>query len=124
MGTEILVSNLDQRATEEELRDLFSNFGEVWDVIKNDQPDEGIDTFSAIVTMVDEEEAHEAVESLDGHLLHKRGLELSFMDESLNDAFDDFDDFDEDFDGDFSDSWDDEGGGEDMDPETEKPEYS
>lgn len=96
----IRVSNINRITTEEDLFSLFEEFGDVIEVVLNEDPDDGEFTFSASVEMEFEEDGLEAIKELNGELVdgeilyvrteakavqeHKRRFELDeFEDDDL-----------------------------------------
>ena len=72
----IQVSNIDRSTSEDELYDLFEEFGSIASLELNEEPDPGKETFSAIVDMVYEEDAEEAIEELNGERVDGRILRV------------------------------------------------
>jgi RNA recognition motif-containing protein len=70
----IRVSNIDRSTNEDELYDLFEEFGEVVNVDLNEEPDSGLDTFTAWVEMKYVADAEEAMAELDGEWVDGRNL--------------------------------------------------
>ncbi len=70
----IRVSNIDRSTTEDELFELFEEFGEVINVDLNEEPDSGLDTFTAWVEMAYVADAEEAIAELDGEWVDGRNL--------------------------------------------------
>ncbi len=62
----ILISNLHPDALEEELQELIEEYGEVSDLTFSEDPDPVLETFTAVVTMVYEDEAEEVLENIHG----------------------------------------------------------
>lgn len=74
----VYVFNIDRSTSEDELFELFEEFGEVSDVILNTEPDPGKDTFSAEITMPYKDEAEDAVSDLNGENIDGRNLRITF----------------------------------------------
>ncbi|MDX2249672.1 MAG: RNA-binding protein [Bacteroidia bacterium] len=72
----IRVSNIDRSTSEDELFEIFEEFGEVTSVTLNDEPDPGRETFSAIVIMPSSTEAREAILELNGENIDGRNLRV------------------------------------------------
>ena len=72
----IRVSNIDRSTSEDELRQLFEEFGDVDFVEKNEDPDEGKLTFSAQVVMNFESEALEAISELNGEYVDGKPIQV------------------------------------------------
>lgn len=70
----IRVSNIDRSTTEDELFELFEEFGEVVNVELNEEPDSGLDTFTAWVEMKFVADAEEAIAELNGEWVDGRDL--------------------------------------------------
>jgi RNA recognition motif-containing protein len=70
----IRVSNIDRSTTDDELYDLFDEFGEVVSLELNEEPDTGLDTFTAWVEMKFVADAEEAMAELDGEWVDGRNL--------------------------------------------------
>lgn len=70
----IRVSNIDRSTMEEELLGLFEEFGEVSSLSINEEPDPGLETFTAWVEMPFEVDAEEAIEELNGERVDGRLL--------------------------------------------------
>ena len=133
MEVRLLVSNLASTSTEDELMELFSDYGEVLEVTLSEEDANG--ALSAIVTMVDEDEAADAADALQGQKLNRMPMRIAFLDEEDDDEFwdedeeegeeveaaydddDTFDDDDDDYDDEDDDDWDD-------DEEEEEDDYS
>jgi RNA recognition motif-containing protein len=73
----IKVSNLDPFTSEQDLFDLFEEFGEVISVRRRARPDSGGDTYTALVHMAQEDAAQAALSELDGERMDGRSLRLS-----------------------------------------------
>lgn len=83
----IYIYNLDRSTEEEELRELFEEFGEVDTIRKNSEPDPERDTFSAVVNMPFKEEAEEAIEELHGEAIDGRDIRvLALPDPKIEEA--------------------------------------
>ncbi len=93
MEAKIWISNVDRSTTEEELEALFSEYGRVVEVIIDRETEEDTKTLNALVEMANEQEAAEAMETLDGYRLNRRSLELDWFDEEDEDE-----DYESDFD--------------------------
>ena len=66
MTKRIYVGNLNFRATENEIRDLFEEYGEVESVNLISDKETGRPRGFGFVEMADDDEADEAIEALDG----------------------------------------------------------
>lgn len=73
----LYVGNLNYRTTEEELHELFSEFGEVEEVAVVTDRETGRPRGFAFVTMKEAEDAQKAIESLDGQDLAGRTLNVN-----------------------------------------------
>lgn len=82
--TYLRVSNLDRLTSEEDLFQLFEEFGEVLDVTLNEYPDKGKDTFSAWVEMEFESEAEEARKELSGERIDGNFIKVQITEPSLS----------------------------------------
>ncbi|MEZ4773041.1 MAG: RNA-binding protein [Bacteroidia bacterium] len=90
----IHVSNIDRSTSEDELFEIFEEFGEVTSVELNDDPDPGRETFSATVIMPSAIEAREAILELNGENIDGRNLRVvkgkpSPQQGSANSSYDD-----------------------------------
>lgn len=97
----IHVSNIDRSTSEDELFEIFEEFGEVTSVTLNDDPDPGRETFSAIVIMPSAIEAREAIIELNGENIDGRNLRVvrsnpTQQQEKSHGAYDEDDDEDDD----------------------------
>lgn len=72
----IYIYNLDRSTEEDEIRELFEEFGEVDTIRKNSMPDPEKDTFSAVVTMPFKDEAEEAINELHGEFIDGRDIRV------------------------------------------------
>ncbi|MEZ4825249.1 MAG: RNA-binding protein [Bacteroidia bacterium] len=100
----IHVSNIDRSTSEDELFELFEEFGEVTSVKLNDDPDPGRVTFSAIVIMPLALEAKEAILELNGENIDGRNIRVvkansTQLQERNHSIYDDDDDSEDDEDG-------------------------
>jgi len=73
----IRVSNIDRSTSDDELYGLFEEFGDVVSVEINAEPDPGVDTFTAWVTMDYEDDALEAISELNGEWVDGKSLRVS-----------------------------------------------
>lgn len=80
----IHVSNIDRSTPEEDLHRLFEEFGEVYQIDLNEEPDPDVDTFSAVVEMEYDSDAQEAIRELDGEIIDGRILAVRKFDPSLH----------------------------------------
>jgi len=74
MSQKLFVGNIDWNTTVDELRELFSQFGEVEDVTIIEDRETGRPRGFGFVTMVTEEGADAAIAELDGYELNGRAL--------------------------------------------------
>lgn len=81
MAKKILVSNLDSITSEDDLYNLFADFGEVESAIIRDEPDPDKDTFTAEIVMEYESEAEDAVRELNGEQIDGRWLYVRFQEQ-------------------------------------------
>jgi len=72
----IYIYNLDRSTEEEELRQLFEEFGEVDSIRKNKSPDPERDTFSAMISMPFKSEGEEAISELHGESIDGRRIRV------------------------------------------------
>jgi RNA recognition motif-containing protein len=77
MGKRIYCGNLSFRATEADVRDLFSQHGEVTDVHLVMDRETGRSRGFAFVEMATDEQAKAAVSALDGYRLQDRNLKVN-----------------------------------------------
>lgn len=77
MGKRLYVGNLSYNATEQDLRDLFTQFGQVVDAKVVMDRDTGRPRGFAFVEMGTDAEASAAIESLNGQDFQGRGLKIS-----------------------------------------------
>ena len=77
MSNRVYVGNVNFRTTEEGLRDLFSQYGEVISVKMVSDRDSGRYRGFSFVEMASEEQANAAVEALDGTEVDERPLKIS-----------------------------------------------
>ena len=73
----IYAGNLSYALTEEELREAFSEFGEVISAKIIMDRDSGRSKGFGFVEMVNDEEGEKAIEALDGNLLKGRNLKVN-----------------------------------------------
>lgn len=73
----IYVGNLDYNLKEEELSDLFSQFGEVLSVKIIKDRDTGRAKGFGFVEMADDEEGAQAIEKLDGYEANGRNMKVN-----------------------------------------------
>lgn len=78
----IKVSNLDPFTSEQDLFDLFEEFGEVISVRRRTRPDGSSGTYTALVHMAQEDAALAALSELNGERMDGRALALSPAGES------------------------------------------
>ncbi|MEM6801228.1 MAG: RNA-binding protein [Bacteroidota bacterium] len=84
---DIYIYNLDRSTDEDELRDLFEEFGEVESITKRTHPDPDRDTFSAIVSMPFKAEAEDAIRELHGESIDGRDIRvLNLPDAKIEEA--------------------------------------
>ena len=81
VSNRIYVGNVNFRTTEEGLRSLFSNYGEVVSVRMITDRDTGRYRGFSFVEMADEEQANAAVEALNGTELDERPLKVNIAHE-------------------------------------------
>ena len=81
MSVRIYVGNLSFEATGEDLREIFSQIGEVEDAIIVTRPGTSRPRGFGFVTMADEAAGEEAVRQLDGQELSGRALKVNFAKE-------------------------------------------
>lgn len=74
MAKKLFVGNLDWGLTEEELRELFSEFGEIEEVIIITDRASGRSKGFGFVTFVDDKSADDAIAKLDGQDLKDRKI--------------------------------------------------
>ncbi|MDP5168890.1 MAG: RNA-binding protein [Bacteroidia bacterium] len=79
MAKKILVSNLDPITSEDDLFDMFAEFGEVESAIIRDEPDPDKDTFTGEIVMEFESDAIDAVRELDGEQIDGRWIYVRFL---------------------------------------------
>lgn len=91
----IYIYNLDRSTDEDELRELFEEFGEVDTIRKHSEPDPELDTFSAVVNMPYKEEAEEAIQELHGESIDGRDIRVLAMPDAKIEAARPEDDSDE-----------------------------
>ena len=77
MSVRLYVGNLSFDATGDDLREIFSNTGEVEDAIIVTRPGGGRPRGFGFVTMLNEEGAAEAIRQLDGQELAGRPLKVN-----------------------------------------------
>lgn len=77
MTKRIYVGNLNFRATESEIRDLFEEYGEVESVNLISDKESGRPRGFGFVEMADDDEADEAIEALDGLEHQGRNLKVN-----------------------------------------------
>ena len=77
MSNRVYVGNVNFRTTEEGLRDLFSQYGEVISVKMVSDRDSGRYRGFSFVEMASEAQANAAVEALDGTEVDERPLKIS-----------------------------------------------
>ena len=77
MSVRLYIGNLPFEVNGEDLKTLFSTIGEVEDAIIVTQPGGGRPRGFGFVEMQDEQDAHLAIEQLDGHLLAGRALKVN-----------------------------------------------
>jgi RNA recognition motif-containing protein len=77
MGKRLYISNISNRATEDSVRNLFAAIGEVvsLNLIINSRTKKP--KGMAFLVMATEEDAHRAIETLNGTILHSRPLQVS-----------------------------------------------
>ena len=77
MSTKLYVGNLSFKATQDEVRDIFSQFGNVVDVALPMDRESGRPRGFAFVTMETGEEAQKAVDGLNGQNFQGRDLQVN-----------------------------------------------
>lgn len=90
----VLISNLHEDVMEEDLQEMFEEFGEIESIEISEELDPVLETCSAVVTMAYEEDAEEAIESLHGK--RWKGLRLEVDEYEEDHSRSSYDDFDED----------------------------
>ena len=83
MSTRLYVGNLSFEATGDDLNEIFSQTGEVEEAIIVTRPGGGRPRGFGFVTMVDEQDAAEAIRQLDGQELGGRQLRVNVAKERL-----------------------------------------
>jgi cold-inducible RNA-binding protein len=74
MATKLYIGNLSYNSTEQELRDLFSQAGEITEVAVISDRSTGQSKGFAFVTMATEEGSQEAISRFNGHSLDNRDI--------------------------------------------------
>jgi len=77
MNTKMYVGNLSFEATGDDLREIFSQTGEVEEAIIVTRPGGGRPRGFGFVTMADDQDAAEAIRQLDGQELGGRPLKVN-----------------------------------------------
>ncbi len=77
MESKLYVGNLSYKTTEDELRDLFSQAGDVTDVVIIKDRDTGNSKGFGFVTMDSQESANAAVQQFNGYSLGNRELKVN-----------------------------------------------
>ena len=77
MGKRIYCGNLSFRATEDDVRELFSQYGEVTDVHLVIDRETGRSRGFAFVEMATDQQAAAAVQALDGYRHQERNLKVN-----------------------------------------------
>ena len=77
MSKKLFVGNLSYNATEEELNDLFSRFGEITSVKIVKDFESGKSKGFGFIEMVNEAEANAAIQNLNGYDYKGRALKIS-----------------------------------------------
>ena len=77
MSVRLYIGNLPFEVTGDDLNTLFSTIGLVEDAIIVTQPGGGRPRGFGFVEMQDEQDAHAAIEQLDGHTLAGRALKVN-----------------------------------------------
>ena len=85
MSIRIYVGNLPFEVTGEDLDTLFSTIGAVEEAIIVTQPGGGRPRGFGFVEMEDEQDAHLAIEQLDGHSIAGRSLKVNVANSRDND---------------------------------------
>ena len=85
MSIRIYVGNLPFEVTGEDLDTLFSTIGVVEEAIIVTQPGGGRPRGFGFVEMEDEQDAHLAIEQLDGHTIAERSLKVNVANSRGND---------------------------------------
>lgn len=81
MSDKIFVGNLDFGVTDQQLRELFSEVGEVVDVHMPTDRDSGRPRGFAFVRFASEDQAAHAVETMNGHEVSGRALRLDLAED-------------------------------------------
>jgi RNA recognition motif-containing protein len=84
MSVRLYIGNLSFDATAEDLREIFSNTGEVEDAIIVTRPGGGRPRGFGFVTMQDQAGADEAIRQLDGQELAGRALKVNVAKERVS----------------------------------------
>lgn len=79
------ISNIDRLTSEDDIMQICEEFGDVASVELNEEPDPGLETFSAIVEMEYEDDARELMEELNGEQVDGRFLRVEEFTESEED---------------------------------------
>lgn len=74
MSTKLYVGNLSQDATEQQLRDLFSQAGEISDLVLISDPSTGRAKGFGFVEMSSNDDAQEAIKRFNGYELNSRDM--------------------------------------------------
>ena len=77
MGTRIYVGNISFNATEDDIRELFAPFGEIESVKLIADPQTGRARGFGFVEMSSADQAHKAIEALNGKSFMERTLSIS-----------------------------------------------
>lgn len=70
------ISNIDRLTSEDDIEQICEEFGDVTSVELNEEPDPGLETFSAIVEMEYEDDAREVMAELNGEQVDGRFLRV------------------------------------------------
>ena len=74
MSKKLFVGNIDWKATEDELREAFAQFGEIEDLVIITDKVSGRSKGFGFVTFAEAADADKAIEALNGHELNGRKL--------------------------------------------------